>query len=348
MQLHCNGCRLLQSAPASWCTSAVVPPSLADALASAACDGALALLFPELRSIAQVLLHQLRPASLAALQAAEAVKAALVAAEEAAGPMLLQLQQQGPEVAFKWLERVQAALPGLGYNPRIDARLLQSFLQGLAAVAASSRPHSTDGNVSGDRCDVQVSADKLLVLLLSHQQQQVQDMMLQLLVSATQQQQQQPSAFSNQLDAVQQLLMSPHVTEHLIVQGLANPQTQAVVSNILLGILTHQGYRAASWLMPWRCWISCWADNTQGSEAAALAEGLEAYRQEGLAQQQQQGLDEFGGLSFWESPAVAVLQDLFCVSSERRRAAGRQLLQLLVGEEEAGVEDDGGDEYAGM
>jgi hypothetical protein len=50
--------------PTSWLTPSLVPASLADTLAAAACDEALDLLLPQLRRGARPLLQQLRPGAL--------------------------------------------------------------------------------------------------------------------------------------------------------------------------------------------------------------------------------------------------------------------------------------------
>jgi hypothetical protein len=57
-------CRWVTAAPASWLCRSLVPASLADTLAAAAADEALALLLPQLRAAAQPVLGQLRPGTL--------------------------------------------------------------------------------------------------------------------------------------------------------------------------------------------------------------------------------------------------------------------------------------------
>jgi hypothetical protein len=158
---------------------------------------------------------------------------------------------------------------------------------------------------------------------------------LQLLVNAAAAVAEAPAAAAQQ--PVVQLLMLPAVTEHLVVQGLADQQMRLQSSSILLSLLRGLGYSAAAaWLVPWRCWISCFA----GDESApALAEALQGLTQQQLQEQQQLGQDEFGGPGFWQSPALCVLQDLFSVRADLRRAAGRQLLRLLLGGEEQQEEE---------
>uniref|UniRef100_A0A383WNT2 Rotatin N-terminal domain-containing protein n=1 Tax=Tetradesmus obliquus TaxID=3088 RepID=A0A383WNT2_TETOB len=306
--------RLINAAPPAWCSSSVVPPSIADAAAAAATDQAIALLLPELRPAAQPLLQRLQPASLQALQTVQAVHVAAAAAEEAAGPLLLQLQAEPAKVAARWMGRVLEAVPSLGFNPRSAARLLQAVMHGLTVVAS----------VRGGQHQQQ--AGQLLVKLLSQQQQQ-QQVVLQLLASAAAAVQQ----------PVVQLLMLPQVTEYLVVQGLAEQHTRPQSCSIMLSLLQGVGLSAAAaWLVPWRCWISCCA----GDESApALAEALEGLTQQQLQQQQQFGGDEFGGPGFWQSPALCVLQDLFSVRADVRRAAGQQLLRLLLGGEEQPEEE---------
>jgi hypothetical protein len=320
-------CRLINGAPLAWCSSSVVPPSIADAAAAAATDQALALLLPELRSAAQPLLQRLRPASLQVLQAVQAVHAAAAAAEEAAGPLLLQLEAEPAQAAGRWMGRVLEAVPSLGFNPRTDARLLQGVLHGLTVVLSSGAGQ------------YQQEAGQLLVKLLGQQQQQ--QVVLQLLVSAAAPATEAPAAAVLQptrQQPVVQLLMLPQVTEHLVVRGLADKATRLQSCNILLSLLQRAGLSAAAaWLVPWRCWISCFA----GDESApALAEAVEGITQQQLQEQQQQlGQDEFGGPRFWQSPALCVLQDLFSVRADVRRAAGRQLLRLLLGGEEQPEEE---------
>jgi hypothetical protein len=303
-----------------------VPPSIADAAAAAATDQSVTLLLPELRSAAQPLLQRLRPASLQVLQAVHAVHVAAAAAEDAAGPLLLQLEADPAQVADTWIDRVLAAVPSLGFNPRADVRLLHGVMHGLTVVVtAGARQH-------------QQQAGKLLLKLLSQQQQQ-QQAVLQLLVSAA-------AAAPEALEAAQQqpvvqLLMLPDVTEYLVVQGLADQQMRLQSSSILLSLLRGLGFSAsAAWLVPWRCWISCCAGD---QSAPALAEALEGLTQQQLQEQQQQGQDEFGGPGFWQSPALCVLQDLFSVRADVRCAAGRQLLRLLLGDKEQ--HEDEVDEY---
>jgi hypothetical protein len=308
-----------------------VPPSIADAAASAATDQSITLLLPELASAAQPLLQRLRPASLQVLQAVQAVHAAAAAAEEAAGPLLLQLEANPAQVADKWIDGVLAAVPSLGFNPRADVRLLHSVMHGLTVVVSE-----------GDRQHKQ-QAGKLLLKLLSQQQQQ--QLVLQLLVSAVTSASEVPAAAAaqqlSQQQPVVQLLMLPQVTEYLVVQGLADQQLRLQSSSILLSLLRSVGFSAsAAWLVPWRCWISCFAGD---QSAPALAEALEGLTQQQLQEQQQLGQDEFGGSEFWQSPALCVLQDLFSVRADVRRAAGRQLLRLLLGGEEQ--QEDELDEY---
>lgn len=57
-------CRWINTAPATWVTSSVVPASLADTVAAAAADEAVALVLSQLRPAAQQLLQKLRPGSL--------------------------------------------------------------------------------------------------------------------------------------------------------------------------------------------------------------------------------------------------------------------------------------------
>jgi hypothetical protein len=321
-------CRLVNAAPTTWCSSSVVPPSIADAAASAATDQSITLLLPELASAAQPLLQRLRPASLQVLQAVQAAHAAAAAAEEAAGPLLLQLEANPAQVADKWIDGALAAVASLGFNPRADVRLLHSVMHGLAVVISE-----------GDRQHKQ-QAGKLLLKLLSQQQQQQQQLVLQLLVSAASAASEVPAAAAAQQPVVQ-LLMLPDVTEYLVVQGLADQQLRPQSSSILLSLLRSVGFSAsAAWLVPWRCWISCFAGD---QSAPALAEALEGLNQQQLQEQQQLGQDEFGGPDFWQSPALYVLQDLFSVRADVRRAAGRQLLRLLLGGEEQ--QEDELDEY---
>jgi hypothetical protein len=261
------------------------------------------------------------------LQAVQAVHAAAAAAEQVAGPLLLQLQAEPAQAADRWMGRVLKAVPSLGFNPRADARLLQAVLHGLTVV------------VSVESAQQQQQAGQLLVKLLSQQQQVVS----QLLMGAAAAAASEPPAAAA---AVQQLarhppvvhlLMLPQVTEHLVVHGLSDQQTRLQSCSILLSLLQQAGLSAAAaWLVPWRCWISCCAGD---ASAPALAEALEGLTQQQLQEQQQLGLDEFGGPGFWQSPAVCVLQDLFSVRADVRRAAGRQLLRLLLGGEEQQEEE---------
>ncbi|KAF8060057.1 hypothetical protein HT031_004996 [Scenedesmus sp. PABB004] len=306
--------RLINAVPAAWCSSAVVPPSLADAAAAAACDEAVALLMPELRPAAERLLQRLRPAALEALAAAARVHGASAAGEAAAG-LLAQLEAQPLETAPRWLARVDAALPCLGVGPRSDARLLQCVLHGLVALAGAASPAQLE----------RLQADSLLVRLLGHEQAQVPQALLALLGGAA-------AAGGRQAEPVRALLLLPAVTEALVVQGLGSPALRPGASALLLSLLRGDGPPAAAALTPWRAWVASALSGGAGAgDAPGLAQALDAHCAAALTARAAEGLDEFGGEAFWSGPAVPLLQDLFNAEPAARRAAGRALLDLLLG-----------------
>jgi hypothetical protein len=339
--------RWINAAPASWCTAAVVPHSLADTIAAAACDEAVALLLPQLRRSARVLLlPRLRPAAEQALRQAAAVPRAW-AAGEAASEALSQLlqqplmaaagseqEQQAEMLAFAaggWLQQLRASLQGLGHGARADARLLQSGLQGLSLVAAAS---AADAAGNGTHCR---EAGQLLLSLLCHANSGVQQLVLQLLASAVASAE---TTLSSSTEApaswlgppaVLQLLQQQAVLQWLIIHGLSGQEQQrSKVSGLLSGLLRCGGPAAAARVLPWRPWICCFAAQAgaAGSELLAAVDAAALT----LSRPVQQGAAAPLAPSdhFWSSDTAGVLADLFSASTAVRSAAGRQLLVLLT------------------
>jgi len=360
----------------------MVPASLADTAAAAACDEALALLLPQLRDEATHLLQQLRPAALQALQDAQAVPLAWAAGEELLlqlQPLQQQLQPRQPQLQPQqpqqqqvlvlvggWLQKLQEALPGLGYGPRQDTKLLQAVLHGLSLIAAAAAAAGGGGGLQGPVAEKEAAAistaapagvsaagdssvscswpgttqrvGDVLECLLRHQSSSVRQTAWQLLRSAVAAAQHDSSSSRDggrQPPAVVQLLLLPQVLECLVVeqQGVAGPEAAAAAAaaELLTGLLRCGGAAVAQRLLPWRPWITSTAAGDANSSSssrlnAALASFLD---QQGLVQGSR-GAAEPREQGFWTSRLAAVLQDLFSVDGGVRRAAGRGLLLLLT------------------
>lgn len=299
-----------------------------------------------------------------ALREAHAVPAAWEAGEEALRQLqslkqqlhtlqqLTQHQQQHHQqqqqhevlgVVLGWLDRLQAAFPGLGYAPRWDAKLLQGALHGLSLVAATCCESDTAGAVAPS-ADVQPAAGAaaavsrgntrpstgervagFVVSLLRHHSPTVQQLVWQLLQSAVAAAAEHSSSRSSRSQPTApgspaiQLLLMPKVLECLVVEQLSRPNSKAAACTLLMGLLQHGGSSIAQQLLPWRPWICSCAGDTAGD---ALNEALTAYLSQGPDQPDQEG--------FWGGQLAGVLQDLFSAHGEVRRLAGRQLLQLMT------------------
>jgi hypothetical protein len=285
-------CRLVNAAPDEWCCADVVPPSLADAVAAAALDGAVAAVMPALRPAAALLLKRMRPVALEVLDTVTAVSAARAAAADLCGGALSSLAAAvatgelaaGRHAARDWLARASEAVPALGYSARADATLLRALIQGTAAVAmvCDAQPLVDNGaeatdtkDGTSDRPPPLLLADVSLPLLsaLGHDDAAVRCVTLQLATAALTP----PDASTDGalVPAMLQVLQLPEVTHQLIVCNLGATSTRTDAAALLTAALQAlPAADAAAWLTPWRPWVACHA--SQGSTEAALAAALDA------------------------------------------------------------------------
>jgi hypothetical protein len=251
-----------------------------------------------------------------------------------------QQQQQHTEAVRSavagWLSKLQDAFPGLGYAPRWDAKLLQTALQGLSLVAAAAAGANGPGPAAAT-ADAAGRVAGMMVALLRHQSLTVQQLVWQLLQSAVTAAAG-PSSSSGSVGAayrpVLHLLLLPRVLECLVVEQLSSQEAKPAACTLLMALLQHGGSSVAQQLLPWRPWVSSCAGDTAGD---ALDAALAAFLDQGLGRQPRgQGSSEAG---FWAGRLAVVLQDLFSSSSDVRRAAGRQLLLLMLDGAELPPED---------
>lgn len=177
-----------------------------------------------------------------------------------------------------------------------------------------------------------------MVALLRHHSPTVQQLVWQLLQSAVAAAAVPPSTSSSSSVGaadrpVLHLLLLPRVLECLVVEQLSSQDSKPAACTLLMALLQHGGGSVAQQLLPWRPWIGSCAGDTAGD---ALNEALAAFLAQGLGRQPGQGSGEAG---FWAGRLAVVLQDLFSSQVDVRRAAGRQLLLLMLDGSELPPED---------
>jgi hypothetical protein len=137
------------------------------------------------------------------------------------------------------------------------------------------------------------------------------------------------------------LLLLPCVLECLIVEQLSSSEAKPAACRLLMGLL-QQGGSSAQQLLPWRPWISSCTGDTAGD---ALDAALSGILSQGLGQSERALGQEQDQQGFWAGGMVVLLQDLFSVSGEVRRRAGRQLLQVMTAGADMNAEEL--EEYTG-
>lgn len=287
-----------------------------------------------------LLLQALREAHAvpAAWDAGESAREQLQTLQQQLNQQTTQQQQHTEAVQSAvagWLNKLQDAFPGLGYAPRWDAKLLQAALQGLSLVAAAAGGANGAGPAAAT-ADAADRAAGVMVALLRHHSPTVQQLVWQLLQSAVAAAAE-PSSSSSSVAAtdrpVLHLLLLPWVLECLVVEQLSSQDSKPAACTLLMALLQHGGSSVAQQLLPWRPWVSSCAGDTAGD---ALNEALAAFLAQGLGRQPGQGSGEAG---FWAGRLAVVLQDLFSSRGDVRRAAGRQLLLLMLKGSELPPED---------